>query len=91
MEFVKKYTKRKIPLSKVNEKLFLTKEPYTWYSLPSINVNLGSGSKLTFIEVLTVNNYKITFLSNIQILTFINISNCEESLWENTIIKLQTQ
>ena len=49
---------------------------------------LRSGSKLTFIEVLTINNYKITFLSNIQILTFINISNCEESLWENTIHKI---
>ena len=52
----------------------------TLYSLPSINVTLGSGSKLTFIEVLTIKIYKITFLSNIQILTFINISNCEESL-----------
>ena len=50
------------------------------YSLPSINVKLRSGSKLAFIEVLTINNYNITFLSNIQILTFINISNCEESL-----------
>ena len=50
------------------------------YSLPSININLGSGSKFTFIEVLTINNYKIIFLSNVQILTFINISNCEESL-----------
>jgi hypothetical protein len=28
-------------------------------------LTIGSGSKLTFIEVLTVNNYKITFLSNI--------------------------
>ena len=43
-------------------------------------LTLGSGSKLTFIEVLAINNYKITFLTNIQLLTFINISNCEESL-----------
>ena len=50
------------------------------YSPPSIMLTLGSGSKLTFIEVLTINNYKITFLSNIQIFTFINISNSEESL-----------
>ena len=27
-------------------------------------LTLGSGSELTFIEVLTVNNYIITFLSN---------------------------
>ena len=60
------------------------------YSLPSINVNPREWIKLklTFIEVLTVNNYKIIFLSNIQILTFINISNCEESLWRNTIHKI---
>jgi hypothetical protein len=37
---------------------------------------LGSGSKLTFIEVLTVNNYKVTVLSNIQILTEMNVSGC---------------
>ena len=49
---------------------------------------LGSGSKLTFIEALTIDNYTITFVSNIQILIFINISNCEESLWENTIHKI---
>ena len=30
-------------------------------SLPSIMLTLGSGSKVTFIEVLTVNNYKIIF------------------------------
>ena len=52
----------------------------SYYSLPSIMLNLGSGSKLTFIEVLTINNYKFTILSNIEILTFIHISNCEESL-----------
>jgi hypothetical protein len=51
-------------------------------------LTLGSGSKLTFIEVLTIKNYKIVFLTNIQILTFINISNYEESLWENTIHKI---
>ena len=51
-------------------------------------LTLGSWSKLTFIEVLTINIYKIIFLSNVQILTFINISNCEESLWENTIYKI---
>ena len=39
-------------------------------------LTLGSGSKLTFIEVLTVNNYKVIFLSNIQILTFINVTGC---------------
>ena len=39
-------------------------------------LTLGSGSKLTYIEVLTINNYKITFLSNIQILTFINVIGC---------------
>ena len=50
-------------------------------------LTLGSGSKLTFKEVLTVNNYKITFLSNIQILTFINISSCERI----PFIILQTQ
>ena len=32
------------------------------YSLPFINVN---PQELTFIEVLTINNYKITFWSNI--------------------------
>ena len=46
----------------------------------SLMLTLRSGSKLTFIEVLIVNNYKITFLSNIQILSFTNISNCEEFL-----------
>ena len=51
-------------------------------------LTLGSGSKLKFIEVLTVDNYKIVFLSNIQILTIKKISNCEESLWENTIHKI---
>ena len=51
-------------------------------------LTLGSGSKSRFIEVLTVNNYKIVFLRNAQILIFINISNCEESLCENTIHKL---
>jgi hypothetical protein len=39
-------------------------------------LTLGSGSKLTFIEVLTVNNYKIIFLSNIQILTEMNVIGC---------------
>ena len=51
-------------------------------------LTLGSGLKLTVIEVLTINNYKIIILSNIQNLTFINISSCEESLWENTIHKI---
>ena len=38
------------------------------YSLPSINVNPR--------EWIKVNIYKITFLSNIQILTFINTTGC---------------
>ena len=32
-----------------------------WYSLPSINGNPREWIKLTFIEVLTVNNYRIIF------------------------------
>jgi len=39
-------------------------------------LTLGSGSKLTFIEVLTFNTYKIVFLSNIQILTEMNVTGC---------------
>jgi hypothetical protein len=38
------------------------------------------GVSPAFIKVLTVNIYKIRILSNIQTLTLINISNCEESL-----------
>ena len=39
-------------------------------------LTLGSGSKLTFIEVLTVNNYKITFLSNIHGERERNVTGC---------------
>ena len=53
------------------------------YNLPSINVNPREWIKVNIYR--GVNNYKVTFWSNIQILTFIYISNCEESLWENTI------
>jgi len=53
-------------------------------------LTFGSGSKLTFIEVLTVNNYKKK-LSNIQILTFINISNVKSPFERIPFIKLQTQ
>jgi hypothetical protein len=51
-------------------------------------LTLGTGPNLTFIKVLTINTYQIIFFSNIQIFTVINISNYEESLWENTIHKI---
>jgi hypothetical protein len=38
--------------------------------------------------VLTINNYKITFFSNIQIVPFISIRNSEEFLWKNIIPKV---
>ena len=42
---------------------YLNQTPTFEHSLPSINVNPREWikSKLTFIEVLTINNYKITF------------------------------
>jgi hypothetical protein len=59
----------------------------TWQQIfhPLIMLTLRSASEWTFIKVLTFNNYIISILSNIQILKLINISNCEESLWYNTI------
>jgi len=65
--------------SPIQSTLYLNVTPREW-----MTINIYS-------SVLTVSNY-IYFLSNIQILMFINISNCEESLWEITITaNLRTQ
>ena len=50
------------------------------FGLTGWMLTLRSEYKLTFIEELTFNNYKFNFSGNVQILTFINIGDCEESL-----------